>query len=91
MNLNYKRYWFEFKIESSFEWPAGIGIGCGVTAIDYDDAINLLCRKIFYNIQMPQIKRVIEDVDIRDLNQGHVSPNMSTPRIRGIWFPLGYE
>lgn len=86
----YKRFWFEFEIDNVFNFPAGIGIGCGITAIDYNDAIGLLNRKVFFEIPMPVIKKVIEDVDIRNLDQGHVIPNMASPAARGIWFPFGY-
>jgi len=91
MNNNYKRYWFEFEIDSAFGFPTGIGIGCGVTAIDYADAINLMNKKIFYEIPMPDIKKAIEGIDIRTLDQGHVIPNMNPPNRRGIWFPIGYD
>jgi len=87
----YTRFWFEFDIESAFNFPPGIGIGCGVTALNYDDATNLMNKNIFFEIPMPTIKRVVEDVDIRDLDQGHVIPNMKHPVGRGIWFPLGYS
>ena len=40
---------------------------------------------------MPIIKRMIENVDIRELDQGHVVPNMKPPNWRGVWFPLGYN
>lgn len=91
MKTIYIRFWFEFDIDSVFNFPAGIGIGCGVTAFDYDDAIKIMEDKIFFKIKRPVIKKVIEDVDIRTLDQGHVIPNMHPPNNRGIWFPLGYE
>jgi len=87
----YKRFWFEFKIDSVFNYPPGIGLGCGVTAIDYDDAVKILDQKVFNVIGRPPFKKVIEDVDIRELDQGHVIPNMSPPIYRGIWYPLGYD
>ena len=30
---------------------------------------------------------VIEDVDVRDLDQNHVVPNMDPPNFHGVWFP----
>ena len=87
----YKRFWFEFQIDNAFNFPAGIVIGCGVTAIDTNDAINLMDRKIFHNTPMPIIKKTIENIDIHDLDQGRVIPNMAPCADRGIWFPLGYE
>ena len=85
------RYWFQFDVASSFGFPAGIAIGCGVTAYDYEDAIKLLDEKVFNGIKRPNFSKVIENVDIRSLDQGHVIPNMKAPVFRGVWFPLGYE
>jgi hypothetical protein len=87
----YKRFWFEFAIDSAFNFPPGIGYGCGVTAIDLDDAIKIMKRKILADIRMPTISRIVEDVNIRTLDQGHVIPNMHPPVYRGIWFPMGYD
>ena len=91
MNPLYKRFWFEFELSSAFIYPAGIGFGCGVTALNYEDAVTLLDEKVFCKVSRPPIKRVIENVDIRDLDQGHVIPNMNPPNWRGVWFPLGYD
>lgn len=91
MKTIYKRFWFEFDIDNAFNFPGGIGIGCGITALDYDDAIKIMDNKIFSKIQRPVIKKVIEDIDIRTLDQGHVIPNMHPPSNRGVWYPLGYE
>jgi hypothetical protein len=85
------RYWFEFEIDSAFNFPPGTGIGCGVTAYDYNDAIKILDEKIFHTIKQPSLKKFVENVDIRTLDQGHVIPNMKPPVYRGVWFPLGYE
>jgi len=87
----YKRFWFEFKIDSAFNYPPGIGFGCGVTAVDYNDAIKILDEKVFTVTERPPFKRVVEDVDIRELDQGHVIPNMNPPIYRGVWYPLGYD
>lgn len=91
MNTILKRYWFEFEIESVFKVPGGIGLGCGVCAFSEDDAIRIMDEKIFTEIKRPPILKVIEDVDIRKLDQGHVIPNMLPPVYRGIWYPLGYD
>ncbi len=87
----YIRFWFEFEIETAFKYPPGIGIGCGVTALAYDDALKIMDEKIFFSIKRPPIKKTIENVDIRELDQGHVVPNMKPPNYRGVWFPLGYD
>jgi hypothetical protein len=58
-----------------------------VTAIDYDDALALIDKKIFYKIKRPNIKKVIENIDIRQLDHGHVMPNMNPPSIRDTKSP----
>jgi len=87
----YRRFWFEFELDTAFNFLPGIGLGCGVTAFDYDDAIKILDEIIFSSITRPPFRRVIEDVDIGTLDQGHVIPNMKAPVNRGVWFPLGYD
>jgi hypothetical protein len=82
MNVNdptLRRFWFEFE---------GIRIkGYGVTAIDLADARSLIERlpKAFRPTGSPT--NVIEDVDIRTLDAGHVVPNMGAPVRRGVWYP----
>lgn len=85
------RYWFEFKIDSVFEYPFGIGLGCGVTAYNYDDAIRLMDEKIFHSSKWPLIEKVVENVDIRNLDNDHVIPNMKSPAPYGVWYPLGFD
>ena len=87
----YKRFWFEFEIDIAFNLPPGIGIGCGITAFNFDDALRIMDENIFVEIKRPPFKKIIEDVDIRQLDQGHVIPNMKPPIYRGIWFPMGYD
>lgn len=82
------RYWMEFGPDSNL--PAGCGIGVGVTAYNLTDALLLVRERIFKNRAAPPYRKCIEDVDIRDLDQGHVIPNMRSPAERGIWFPMGY-
>ena len=85
------RYWFEFDIDSAFNFPPGIGIGCGVTAYSYEDAIKILDEKVFRLVKRPPFKKVVNHVDISKLDQGHVISNMKPPNYRGVWFPLGYD
>lgn len=89
--MTIKRYWFEFDIDTPFNYPPGISHGCGVTAFDINDALKIMDEKIFFKIQRPSIKKLIEDVDVQTLDKGHVVPNMKLPLHRGIWFPLGYD
>jgi hypothetical protein len=70
-----KRFWF--KTEKGF--------GIGVTAYSREDAEELIDE-----IDIPINKVVVailEDVDIRALDQGHVIPNMGPPSFRGVWYP----
>ncbi|MCA1475015.1 hypothetical protein [Bradyrhizobium sp. NBAIM08] len=83
-----RRYWFRF---DGIEPYNPLQLGCGVTAHGYDDALIILGRTVFEDQIMPAIIDVIEDVDIRTLDQGHVVPNMEAPVWRGVWFPKGYR
>ncbi len=85
------RFWFEFDVPTAFDYPPGIGYGCGVTAYDHKDALGIMDSKIFSKIKGPSIKHKIENIDISTLDQVHVIPNMKSPSTRGIWFPLGYD
>lgn len=85
------RYWFEFEFDSAFNLPPGIAIGCGITAFDYNDALKILDDRIFNAMKRPLFKRVVENIDVSTLDQGHVIPNMKPPVYRGVWFPLGYD
>jgi hypothetical protein len=86
-----KRFWFVFDFMNYRTIPPGLVIGCGITAINYSDAISLLEQIVFKGAEFPPIREVIEDVNIDTLDSGHVLPNMNPPNIRGIWFPKGYE
>lgn len=83
-------YWFEFESIDETNCPFVLRKGCGVTAYDYNDAISLLHEKIFIGDTMPAIKKIIESIEVSELDQNHVVPNMGIIIARGIWFPLGY-
>jgi len=84
---NLRRYWFKF---ARLPYPSAVNRGCGVTAYGYDDAIEILKRTVFLGRSFPHILRVQEDIDLSQIDQTHVIPNMGPPHIRGIWFPQGY-
>lgn len=84
------RYWFEFK-RTDDTILHGVQIGCGVTAINYSDALQILITKLFKDTAIPEIINCIENVDIRNLDQAHVIPNMWAPGERGIWYPSFYH
>lgn len=87
------RYWFEFSISPGeighYHSYAGLDWGCGVTAYDYDDAFAILREAVFKDDPMPEVSRVVEDIDVSELDERHVLPNMGAPSDRGIWFPTG--
>jgi hypothetical protein len=56
-------------------------------AYNVDEARNLLAdaaRSLAWDYEALE---VVEDVDIRDLDQGHVVPNMGPVNFRGVWYP----
>ena len=83
----YRRFWFEFQPPAR---PSALNLGCGVTALDYADAVALLQAYVFPNEGPLEIVRVVEDVKLDDLEKNHVQPNLGTTYLRGIWFPQGY-
>ena len=60
-----------------------------MTAYSRDDAQEILRRQVFGG-PIPNVTRMIEDVDASTLDQGHVLPNMEVVVVRGVWFPKGY-
>lgn len=90
-NAGLRRYWFEFAIVETAMLPAGIALGCGVTAWTAEDALRIIQTSVFGNQPMPEIVRTVEDIDVSTLDAGHVLPNMAPPSLRGVWFPLGYD
>ncbi|MHC4503942.1 MAG: hypothetical protein ACYTFI_11605 [Planctomycetota bacterium] len=84
-----RRFWFEFETDDADAASLGLTLGCGVTARNREDALQLMAVRVFRDAMQPQIKRCIEDVDVRELDQNHVIPNMEPPDLRGIWYPMG--
>ena len=63
----------------------------GVTAFDQPDALGIIAHVAFSGQAMPDVLEIKADVDVRDLHQGHVIPNMAPPNWRGIWYPKGFD
>lgn len=70
------RYWLRTEV----------GFGVGVTAYSIDDAKQL--AKAWLDFWQRDVVEIVEDVDIRNLDQDHVIPNMGPPNVRGVWFPF---
>jgi hypothetical protein len=83
-----RRFWIEFEKDKDDPWRHGLGFG--VTAYDAKDALSLLAESICKESKFPVVRKMISDVDVSTLDQGHVIPNMESPIWRGIWYPKGY-
>lgn len=68
--------------------PISGRLGVGVTAYSEADALSLF-EVAFGSGKQHGVPTPV--VDLADLDQGHVIPNMGNHLKRGIWFPLGYE
>jgi hypothetical protein len=82
------RYWITFAdLPELSMWT----FGCGVTAYSRDDALEILRFMVFKDEPMLKVQEIVEDVDVNNLDQGHVVPNMGVVAWRGVWFPKGYQ
>jgi hypothetical protein len=76
-NYLLRRYWFKTREN----------LGFGVTAYSLDDAKRLV-DDVARSLSMTyELLEVIEDVDVRTLDQDHVVPNMGASNFRGMWYP----
>ena len=69
--------------------PGRFATRVGVTAWTPDDARLLISKEVFGGKELPSLKVLIEDVDVRTLDTGHALPNMNPPNERGVWYPKG--
>ena len=72
-----RRFWFDSETD----------LGIGVTAYDRDDAETIVRANQIAMSFKPNFRKCVEDVDVNDLDQGHVIPNIGIVVDRGIWFP----
>ncbi len=85
------RYWIEFDEVDALPASFGVRLGCGVTALTQEDALALVQQKVFGETPMPNVAKIVTNVDVSTLDPGHVIPNMGDPTLRGMWFPGDYE
>ena len=82
LSLMLRRYWF----------PATRGFGVGVTALSLEQARAWADEAL---VRLPPGARltgeVVEDVDLRTLDQRHVLPNILPPSNRGVWYPIAHH
>jgi hypothetical protein len=79
-----RRYWFEFEGTVPY---SNLNLGCGITAYDKSDALKILEKRVFPLFEVRKIAKIVEDIDIRTLEESHVRPNMGSPVVHGVWFP----
>ncbi len=81
------RYWIEFDFTIYDRHTIYIQHGYGVTAENTNEALRLIKEQLFENEELPPVKKIIENVDIRTLDAGHVQPNIGICVFKGIWYP----
>jgi hypothetical protein len=77
-NVLLRRFWFE--TADKFSCP-----GIGVTAYSREDAEQLIQAE--ETLKHYELVSVVDDVDIRSLDQNHIVPNIGPVNFRGIWYP----
>ena len=61
--------------------------GIGVTAYSLEDAISLIKNEKSVMSYEPNFDSYKENINIQELDQNHIIPNMGVCTNRGIWFP----
>jgi hypothetical protein len=83
--MTVKKFWIRFE---RIPKPTFLNWGCGVTAYDQEDAVELLEQGFqSMRMEMPKIAQILEGVEVEDLEQNHVVPNIGDMNVRGVWFP----
>ena len=88
-NSRLRRYWIKLS-GNGYAHPL-VSFGCGITAENESEALQILSTCVLSREEGLSVTSVIEDVDLRTLDAGHVLPNMLPPNWRGVWFPIGYD
>jgi len=81
------RYWFT--VAGSPHVTHFSPLGYGVTAFGYEDAVDVLSRRIWTGDGPLPITSHVEGVDVSTLDAKHVLLNVGDVTRRGIWFPSG--
>jgi hypothetical protein len=86
VDRNLRRYWVRLRpTDDQFNREFG------VSAFSEDDALAILAHVVFGGRAMPDVLEVRANVNVGDLDQGHVVPNMGPPNWRGVWYPKGFD
>jgi hypothetical protein len=89
-----RRFWIKLDVVFGDWHPAGMLLGCGVTAYSVEDAINLIQSDVYKEKPAHSIRLMIEDVQFSQIDRNHVLINMPAISViekRGIWFPKSYS
>ena len=83
-----RRYWFIFYPEDRYG-PRNYGVTSYSQTAAKQLLLKALCKlDILTNIAaLNDQTEVIEDIDTRLLDQGHVMPNIGVVTFEGVWFP----
>ena len=84
--MSLRRYWFRF---SDAALDSLSTFGYGITARDREDALQILRDHFNDSVDLQSVEEETEDLDLAKIEKNHVLPNMGSPSIRGVWFPLG--
>jgi hypothetical protein len=71
-----------------FWYPLDSYLGVGVTAATLEEATALAeaaKREFWPNAQA--LGTPVQDVDVQNLDQKHVAPNIGPVTVRGVWYP----
>ena len=72
-----RRFWFPI--------PGHFGIGVTASSrVEAESLAALAAAQVGWSFAA---SGVVEDVDVRELDQNHVVPNMGIVSNRGVWFP----
>lgn len=86
-----ERFWFTFEATDENEVPMEIRLGCGITAFSKEQAMKLLSKAFFQGSDLMPVASCIGNVDVSKLDENHILPNIGSPSLPGIWYPLGYD
>jgi hypothetical protein len=63
--------------------PSPLNLGCGVTAHNPEDAVEILRTQIFALYGEREIEEIVEDVALGSLDADHILPNIGNPAAMG--------
>ena len=86
-----RRFWIEFDAAETDAARAGTQAtppAVGVTAESLPAALELVRQSFARDGELPEARRVVEDVDVSTLDPTRVLERAGPSALRGVWFPL---